>query len=771
MNTALSRSVWVNWKYETRNGKKTKVPYTPGTNYMAKSNDPKTWRDFKTAAEHINEYDGIGLMLDGDICGIDIDGIKDRTEPNPNESEILKLFEGTYAERSPSGAGVHILFKVDKSKLPLKKAHNGSYELTESGFQILDGYKMKNPALELECYIGGVTARYLTFTGKALGECADLADKTNELLQFLDLYMVDKASKTKAIKSDATTSVAFDSEKINERLNIARKADKNGIFKSLFDLGDISKYNDDESAADMALCNILAFYLNGDSQAIDQAFCQSKLYRKKWDRKDYKQRTINEAIQSKNGVFYEEKKTKKTPQGGYPGADLPEWLIKNTDTNGNFTGYSIHEIIYANAFVDKHGVRCCNDNFYNERGLIPKKKIKSIIQKDISQYFSKGIPSKVNNLYECIENVAYIEAPVPDPYKVYCENGSILFDDQGNFDFIPDDDTFTFNRINAAYDPKNSEPSEWLDFLDSLLIAEDIRTLQEYLGYCLIPTTAAQTALFVIGQGGEGKSRIGVIMQEIFQKAMLSDRLHRLEDDRFLLARLENKLVFYDDDLNTKKLTETGTFKGLVTNELVIQAEAKGRDKYDLQPYARFFSCGNQALSSCFDRSDGFYRRLLILACKPKTRASDDRFFVQKLKNEKDAIFNWMLLGLSRLIKNGFNFTISKQAAEELENLKTENNNIILFLQDDSYLDYTPNATATTKLLYDAYLMWCDVNAHDPLSQRTFTTYISDNQSKLFISQDKHIKTNTGDARGYRGIQLTVNAEENLIKYYYIKKH
>ena len=53
--------------------------------------------------------------------------------------------------------------------------------------------------------------------------------------------------------------------------------------------------------------------------------------------------------------------------------------------------------------------------------------------------------------------------------------------------------------------------------------------LEEYLGYCLIPSTRAQTALFIIGNGGEGKSRIGVAMNAIFGSAMLSGNFQRVE--------------------------------------------------------------------------------------------------------------------------------------------------------------------------------------------------------------------------------------------------
>ena len=42
-----------------------------------------------------------------------------------------------------------------------------------------------------------------------------------------------------------------------------------------------------------------------------------------------------------------------------------------------------------------------------------------------------------------------------------------------------------------------------------VLQPEDIPTLQEFLGYCLLPTTKGQKMLMLIGKGGEGKAASG----------------------------------------------------------------------------------------------------------------------------------------------------------------------------------------------------------------------------------------------------------------------
>lgn len=75
------------------------------------------------------------------------------------------------------------------------------------------------------------------------------------------------------------------------------------------------------------------------------------------------------------------------------------------------------------------------------------------------------------------------------------------------------------NRLPVEYQPDAPAPTKWLEFLDGLLIPEDILTLQEYLGYLLIPSTKAQKMLVMTGKGGEGKSRIGLLLKKLFGEA------------------------------------------------------------------------------------------------------------------------------------------------------------------------------------------------------------------------------------------------------------
>jgi hypothetical protein len=74
----------------------------------------------------------------------------------------------------------------------------------------------------------------------------------------------------------------------------------NGAKVSRLWAGDYSEYakgdNDGESEGDLALCAHLAFWTSKNASRIDRLFRQSGLMRDKWDRDDYRERTISRAI-------------------------------------------------------------------------------------------------------------------------------------------------------------------------------------------------------------------------------------------------------------------------------------------------------------------------------------------------------------------------------------------------------------------------------------------------------------------------------------------
>ncbi|WP_097677907.1 phage NrS-1 polymerase family protein [Bacillus massilinigeriensis] len=283
MEQLKQQKIWVCWRYEMQKGRRTKVLYnTKGYKTGTSKKYKSQWTTFEEATEAVkaHAFDGIGLVLPYGIGGIDLDHV----DVDSELAQEVRALINTYEELSPSGEGIHHLFKVDVEKIP---SSNG---------KLSSEYYSKNPHNQMEIYIGGLTNRYLTFTGNVMISDQPVMERTNEVIAFLDRFM----------KKDSFIDSEIESPFVNDNFDIivtARKAKNGDKFIALFDKGDISDYGS-PSEADQALCNILAFYTGGDIEQIDSLFRQSKLYREKWERDDYRTSTMEKAVEGCQGQFY-----------------------------------------------------------------------------------------------------------------------------------------------------------------------------------------------------------------------------------------------------------------------------------------------------------------------------------------------------------------------------------------------------------------------------------------------------------------------------------
>jgi len=108
----------------------------------------------------------------------------------------------------------------------------------------------------------------------------------------------DVQAKTTTAKPPAPARAPTAVDLSDQELLAKARAAKNGTeFTALYDHGNTTAYDADDSRADAALCAHLAFWFGCDPARMDRAFRGSRLMREKWDRADYRERTIERAIE------------------------------------------------------------------------------------------------------------------------------------------------------------------------------------------------------------------------------------------------------------------------------------------------------------------------------------------------------------------------------------------------------------------------------------------------------------------------------------------
>ena len=279
----LKGKVWVTWERVNVNGKITKQPRY--FDAPASTTNPDTWRTFESVKDNLNsKTGGIGYVISREhtgIIGIDLDHVIQ--DGNITRSDVLEFLmeANTYTEVSPSGDGLHVVFKVsDSQKMKANKHAN------EDG-------------TAFEVYSD---ARYFTFTGEVYHTYDTVREVTfSEVEKCLDLlgYPWNKSQHIASIAKSPSVPSFSDEEVLDKAFT-----SKNGEKTKKTYGGDISEYNNDHSSADMALCSALAFF-SGSPEQVERLWLSSPLGQreKTQTREDYRRRTLHNVFASKTEFY------------------------------------------------------------------------------------------------------------------------------------------------------------------------------------------------------------------------------------------------------------------------------------------------------------------------------------------------------------------------------------------------------------------------------------------------------------------------------------
>ena len=322
-------------------------------------------------------------------------------------------------------------------------------------------------------------------------------------------------------------------------------------------------------------------------------------------------------------------KNRKTPD-----MNLPVW----------FDEQNINEALFCEEFLQEHRIIFANGAFFTPDGRVTDDlPLRGEIYEKLKFCAVNNIPRKITNILEVLKLEAQVPDFPPEQDRIHVSNGTLLL----NGTFTEGRPAIVRSRLPVAYNPDAPAPVTWLNFLNGLLHAEDIPTLQEFIGYCLIPSNKGQHMMVIKGNGGEGKSRIGAVLSAIFGTNMKDGSIGKISENRFARADVEHILLCVDDDMRMEALCQTNYVKSIVTAQGKMDLERKGKQSYQGWMFARLLAFSNGDLQALYDRSDGFYRRQLVLTTKEKTvDRADDPDLAEKMKAEAEGIFFWAFEGL-----------------------------------------------------------------------------------------------------------------------------
>lgn len=715
-----------------------KKPINPRTGGFAMPNNSDTWSDFETAVRESAKYSGIGFMFSNSpFFGVDLDDMPNDIQDyqNGGTDNIISEFVNTlqsYTEFSQSKTGVHI---ICKGTLPegRRKAKNdsGGFEMYENG-------------------------RFFVVTGNYCSEYGYINDCTESVKPLHSKYL-GKTAEPKPNRQNITVNL----NSVDDIVRAACSAKNGSLFKALYS-GDFSAYSS-HSEADMAFCNMLAFWCGCDSEKMDAIFRQSGLMRDKWDRKQsgttYGVITLQKAISGCSQTYNPKK------QNDYS-ISIGNGKVIQTVDEEKMRAYTFDDMGNAERFVDLFGenVRYCYTEkkwyFYNSMrwsvdnlGVIlrmadkcveaMKAEAKLYLQADeesggdMAKAFEKHMKSSRSNkskkaMLNEIEHHLPILPIQMDRYKMALNTPSGIINLK-NGDVKAHNPEYYFTKITSVDCAEAADCPRWLAFLDDIFAGDKdlIRYIQKAVGYSLTGSTAEQCAFFLYGTGRNGKSTFIDVIRDVFgdyaaniqpETIMVkSSQSNAINSD---IARLKGARLVTSVEPNEGVRLNEGLLKQL-TGDDTVTARKLYSEEFEFKPEFKLWMATNHK-PIIRGTDTGIWRRIHMIPFNvqiPEDKV--DKNLTHKLKAEMAGIFKWCIDGCLMWQREGLQMPAA--VLKSVREYRREMDVISAFIEDKCTLEGTVQAS----MLYAAYASWADSNNEYCMSNTKFSTELAKRFEKI----------------------------------------
>lgn len=269
--------------------------------------------------------------------------------------------------------------------------------------------------------------------------------------------------------------------------------------------------------------------------------------------------------------------------------------------------------------------------------------------------------------------------------QINLQNGTYEVDKDGGKLRAFDKQDFLTYQLPFAYDPDAKAPL-FMAFLNTVQPKiENQYILAEFFAYVFVRTSTLklEKSLLLYGEGANGKSVIFEVINALLGSENVSCfSLSNLVDSAgYNRAMIGGKLLNYASELNGDM--ESDYFKLLASGEPVPARHIYGHP-FTLRNYAKL-AFNLNILPRAVEHTKAYFRRFLIVPFEVVIPENEqDRELVKKIieQGELSGIFNWLLEGLERLLRQK-HFTYSESVENVLKEYQKETDTVQLFLEDE----------------------------------------------------------------------------------------
>jgi P4 family phage/plasmid primase-like protien len=272
---------------------------------------------------------------------------------------------------------------------------------------------------------------------------------------------------------------------------------------------------------------------------------------------------------------------------------------------------------------------------------------------------------------------------------------------------------YSTSKLPFAYDP-TATLLEWDRFLRALPFPE---FMQRFAGYCLTSETKYETALWLWGPPGGGKSTyIEALCAMLGAKACVLG-LSEIERSQFALAQLPGRTLAVSTELPARIVRSANIINAIISGE-VIPIERKYINPYSIRPHAKIIWGMNQ-LPAVSTEGVGMFRRIVPVHFASIPEPERDPMLKEAIMKSPMAVANWAIEGL-RSVQSTNSLQIPTELIAARDQYREHNDLTLNFVNEMCDRDLEKRVKTTS--LYTAYKAWVSQNGYRAVSIRSFTS-------------------------------------------------
>ncbi|MDO5539423.1 MAG: phage/plasmid primase, P4 family [Eubacteriales bacterium] len=285
------------------------------------------------------------------------------------------------------------------------------------------------------------------------------------------------------------------------------------------------------------------------------------------------------------------------------------------------------------------------------------------------------------------------------------------------------------NQIPFSFYPEQADTAlaggqtiqKYLDF--SLPDKIDQQTFWQYLGYCMTTDTRFQKFLMIKGKGGTGKSVIISLAQYLIGNHNFSSMSLQNLNQRFYATGLFGKLLNACADIPSTAMESVDIIKKAVGEDTLLY-EKKGQDPAQFTSYAKLLFSANELPLNLDDKTNAYYRRLLVLDMnKSIPESKKDSQLKEKLCMESDYAIHMAVQALRKLYTEQC-FIESNHSKACIETLYRSADSVKAFTED--MLCHKSGEKMKRSEVYRMYEDYCEENGRTSHGKSRFWEYMAD---------------------------------------------